>query len=96
MNIRNLTAKDILSVYSGQDGKCCCGCAGKHYYNPSYMKEGTKYRGYEVTEDETSIKMVEKVLKVLKQAEELEIDGSGFISTVVGKRLYIVYLLGHN
>lgn len=22
--------ENIKSVYSGKDGKCCCGCAGKH------------------------------------------------------------------
>jgi hypothetical protein len=22
---------NVVSVYSGKDGKCCCGCAGKHY-----------------------------------------------------------------
>jgi acyl-CoA hydrolase len=21
----------VTSVYSGKDGKCCCGCSGKHY-----------------------------------------------------------------
>lgn len=26
----NLTLDQIESVYSGKDGKCCCGCAGKH------------------------------------------------------------------
>lgn len=25
-----ITIENVKSVYSGKDGKCCCGCAGKH------------------------------------------------------------------
>lgn len=25
-----LAAEAVKSVYSGRDGKCCCGCAGTH------------------------------------------------------------------
>ena len=25
-----ITIDTVKSVYSGKDGKCCCGCAGKH------------------------------------------------------------------
>jgi hypothetical protein len=88
----NLTASEILSVYSGRDGKCCCGCAGKHYYNPQYKKEGTKNRGYEVTDEDVSIKMVNKVIGILNRSEVVENLGS-CVSTVVDKRLYIAYFL---
>ena len=25
-----ISIENIKQVYSGKDGKCCCGCAGKH------------------------------------------------------------------
>lgn len=25
-----ITIENVKQVYSGKDGKCCCGCAGKH------------------------------------------------------------------
>jgi len=28
---QNLTPEQVTSAYSGTDGKCCCGCAGKHF-----------------------------------------------------------------
>jgi hypothetical protein len=87
-----LTADRIMSVYSGQDGKCCCGCAGKHYYNPEFQKQGSRYRGYKVDDNELSIKMVNKVIGILNRSNDVEDLGSCF-STVIGKRLYIAYLL---
>jgi hypothetical protein len=32
--------EDIMSVYSGKEGKCCCGCNGKHYHDD--MKQKTR------------------------------------------------------
>ena len=81
----------VLSVYSGIDGKCCCGCSGKHSYSESTRKLASKDRGYEVTDDEINEKMVNKVMKIINEAESVEYGGNN-ISTVVGQRLYIVYL----
>ena len=29
----NIDINTVKSVYSGKDGKCCCGCAGTHWKN---------------------------------------------------------------
>ena len=88
-----LTVERVLSVYSGQDGKCCCGCSGKHYYASVHVEAASKRRGYAVTPDEVSDQMVRKVVKIInaQSAELVDVDAS-FLSTVIGRRLYIAYV----
>lgn len=91
VNLSNLEAWNVLSVYSGKDGKCCCGCAGKHYYNPAYLTLGGERRGYAVEDDECSARMVKKVVKLLKEnAADVEV-GDNNLAVVIGKRVYIAY-----
>jgi len=90
-----LKVEDVLSVYSGIDGKCCCGCSGKHTYNPMYVDEGTKKRGYPVKESEVSKRVVSMVLNKVKGSMQAEVDGD-MVTTVIGRRLYIVYLRSSN
>jgi len=84
----------IVSVYSGIDGKCCCGCSGNHLYARKYAEEGGKQRGYPVDEEDINDAMVKKVALILARAksEELEVENS-YVSTVIGKRIYIAYPL---
>ena len=84
--------EQVLSVYSGRDGKCCCGCAGKHSYNPDFTEEAGKNRGYKIEQDEVNKTMVNKVIRLINEAKELEFDQSDFKSIVIGNRLYIAYL----
>lgn len=91
--IKELEIKDIISVYSGKDGFCCCGCSGNHYYNSNLVKEASKNRGYQVGNDEINDKMVKRVLNIFKKTSVKDIDfEEAFYATVVGNRLYIIYL----
>lgn len=95
MSVSELTVNDVMSVYSGKDGKCCCGCAGKHSYNSKFTAEGTKNRGYKVETADVNDAMVKRVLNVVQRAfanddASAEI-GANFASVVVGNRVYIVY-----
>jgi hypothetical protein len=90
-SVKDLQFEDVLSVYSGRDGACCCGCSGTHSYNSLYKDLGSKTRGYPVTDRELNDRQVRRVLNIIKKAEKVE-DDRVCISTVVGKRLYIVYL----
>jgi hypothetical protein len=92
--ISSMTQSNIRSVYSGVDGKCCCGCAGKHHYNSQLVKEASVSRGYEVTADEINDKMITKVLTLMKKNVDDTEDLGSCISLVVGKRLYVAYLAG--
>ena len=81
--LTDLTPKDIMSAYSGKDGKCCCGCSGKHYTSSHATAPRSPIND----------KMVNKILRILQAAPANEVDNMGScISTVIGTRLYIIYL----
>jgi hypothetical protein len=82
----------IQSVYSGKDGSCCCGCAGKHYYASASRAEASKARGYEISDDEVSDRMVRKVARIIGEAAEVEQVSDDCIAVVVGERVYIAYM----
>lgn len=96
--LQELCVSDVMCVYSGRAGKCCCGCAGKHYANPSHLEAATADRGYGYDPEEVSAAMTTKVLRLV-QAHEAEVevsDANGFVdhvAVVVGKRLYVAYIL---
>ena len=98
MKIQDIQVKDVMSVYSGIAGRCCCGCAGKHTYNSKYVNQASEHRGYEVRPEEVSDRTVALILnKVKKNADSLDVDvprkGFDFFSVTVGNRLYVVYLV---
>ena len=91
-----ITTDKVMSVYSGKNGKCCCGCAGKHYYASQFREFASEHRGYEVTDNEVSDRMVTKVVGIINSASSVEVPSTAaptFFSTVVGERLYIAYLI---
>lgn len=67
MDIKDVKVEDVLSVYSGKANSCCCGCSGKHTYNPDYKDAGTINRGYEVDDDECSLRTVKLILNKCKK-----------------------------
>ena len=88
------TKETTVSVYSGKDGKCCCGCAGTHRYNSRLVETASKERGYEVTADEVNDAQVTRVLRTITAAtvaSELEF-GDRHVARVVNGRLFVAYL----
>ena len=65
--IMALTPNDIEKVYKGKEGKCCCGCSGRYFYNKAHQKLGSDRRGYEVEDKECNNR---KVLEVLKKVQD--------------------------
>lgn len=45
MTLQPLDVNDVVSVYEGEAGNCCCGCAGERYYNPAFTKQIVEYVG---------------------------------------------------
>lgn len=99
ITIQQANKDNILSVYSGKPG-CMCGCVGKHYYNPVYKDEGTKRRGYEVSDEETSIRMITRVLNLLRdvasdlsadESSKLVVDDNYFYARI-NNRDYVAYV----
>lgn len=54
---------NIISVYSGKLGKCCCGCSGKHTYKESTRETASKDRGFVVEDEEINDKTVKFIIK---------------------------------
>lgn len=91
--VQELQIADIMSVYSGKAGACCCGCSGKHRYASAHREVASKNRGYLITDDEVNDQQVRKVLRIVQsQAGKAESFGTGY-SVEQGARLYCVYLL---
>jgi len=90
--LARLVPADLFGVYSGKNGKCCCGCAGNHRYVAANREAAGLHRGYAVSDDEVNDRQVAKVLGLLKaNVEEVQQDYDHF-ALVVGERLYVAYL----
>lgn len=89
-NIQDITTDEVVSVYSGKDGKCCCGCSGKHTYSSKHQ-DIAEQRGGGVSDSTVS-----RILDVLKENSYTVNSSVGlvrrFYSVVIGQRLYVVYL----
>ena len=95
---RQFDFSNVKSVYSGKDGACCCGCAGKHTYASKYREAAGKERGYAIRDEEINDRVVKTIYNkvMLWPADHTEywVDGKlHFVSITVGKRLYTVYFL---
>lgn len=91
--LTGFTKETTVSVYSGKDGKCCCGCAGTHRYNSRLVATASANRGYEVSADEISDAQVTRVLRTIIEgdADGLEF-GDRYVSRVVNGRVFVAYL----
>jgi hypothetical protein len=85
----------LISVYSGINGKCCCGCAGKYRYASAYRVLAGVQRGYAVRDEEVSDRSIKIISnKVLNNKNSEHSSDHSFL--VIGKRLLIVYYTGPN
>jgi hypothetical protein len=80
----------IQSVYSGRNGRCCCGCSGKHTYASATREIASKHRGYAVTDDEISDRVVKLICNKIN-ATDAVIEKPTYYYAVVGERVYIAY-----
>ncbi len=86
----------IQSVYSGIDGACCCGCAGKHTYASATRTAASKDRGYRVRDEEVSdrtVKLIVGKMNRLIAAGSVPQTHDEYVAVVNGRRLYIAYFL---
>lgn len=90
-----INKEDIVSVYSGENHRCCCGCSGKHYYSSSVKRQGIEIRGYALSDDDINDRMITKIVNLMnKHPEKLEHESSHYYSLQSdnGKRIYLAYL----
>ena len=79
--------KQIVKVYSGKNGTCMCGCAGKYSYTAWGAKEHPP--GYDVS-DAVSERSVKLIAKKVLSASNKEVDGN-VVYSVEGNRIRVVY-----
>ncbi len=87
-DIQAITPEQIESVYSGEVGKCCCGCSGKYGYTSRHAATAAA-RSAKVND-----RQVSRILAVVKaNAAAAKIHGA-CVSVDLGSRMYSVYLAG--
>lgn len=92
----SIELKNVASVYSGVNGRCCCGCAGKHTYASAYQELASKGRWFEVKDDEVNDRTVALIVnKINKLTIDPADDHGQLVSAVSGNRRYIAYLKTH-
>jgi hypothetical protein len=91
--LENSTIKldTVLSVYSGKNERCCCGCAGKHTYASKYRDLATAKRGYKVNDEEVSDRSVKTIVRKMNQFPGALKFANGHVSLVLNDRLYVAY-----
>lgn len=84
----------VKKVYSGKAGRCCCGCAGTYKYATGHVVQGSKERGYPVTDAEVSDRSVKSVVNKINRAIASgiipDVDAN-YVAVEIGTRLYIAY-----
>ena len=84
--------EDVVSVYSGKDGRCCCGCSGKHYIATAHRVEGCRRVGFYDTDAVVCNDVqVRRVMRIIQKTDSAKMS-DGFVEATVGGRLYIAYL----
>jgi hypothetical protein len=76
-------AEKTSNVYSGRDGRCCCGCSGIHRRSTKFAKENS----YDVYNDA----FVKKVVRIIQANSEQAFEGGNHVYVVIGDRLYVAY-----
>ena len=86
---------DVISVYSGKTGACCCGCSGKHSYASKYRARGGAARGCKLQDSDISDLTVKRIVGKINRSCMSEPQTTSlreqYMTAVIGKRLYIAY-----
>lgn len=90
--IKDLKLEDILSVYVGKPGKCCCGCSGNHYYASQHIERSNKSHGYDCSDRINDAKVKRVFNKAIKMFDPEDKIIDTYIDVEIGKTLYILYL----
>ena len=90
--MKTLNKEQITWVYSGVNGKCCCGCAGKYSYASAHKEESSKEQGYEVNDESISDRsisiIVNKINKEISKGNFEMVDDTQ-IAVELDNRLYM-------
>jgi hypothetical protein len=81
----------VKHVYAGRDGKCCCGCSGKHTYTVASAVAEFQTSGRRPTY--VNDRVVGQILAKIEASDDpkADFDDGSCVGTVVGTRIYIAY-----
>ena len=87
----NVDINRVKHVYNGRDGKCCCGCAGKHTYTALSAQAEEQTSGFRPrhVNDRTVTNVIRKIQDSSNQ--EVDFNYGTCVGTVIGTRIYIAY-----
>jgi len=91
--IQEIQENQVLSVYSGIDGKCCCGCSGKHTYNPLWKKIAQEDHGGILDDEEFSSRSIKIILNKIKKSPNAREEDDYIFATTDTGRLLVAYLV---
>lgn len=83
--------ENVMSAYSGKPGKCMCGCSGRYYYLKNNQVKAGQNRGYKVSDDEVSDRMVKKIFNAIFGSPCIEVIENYIYTAIVDGRKYTVY-----
>ena len=91
--LKNLTANDILTAYSGKHEGCRCGCLGEYYVTVANRAAADADRGYAHDDDDVSDKQVTRILRKVQNGNVDSITPEYANVTLETGRVYTVYFL---
>ncbi len=88
-----IDAGDVVSVYSGRNGNCCCGCSGQHTYSSKFRARAEKQLAWNDNRisDLTVKRIVGKINTSCRSEPRTTSLCAEYMTAVIGKRLYIAY-----
>ena len=84
-----LTSDNVISIYSGRAGACCCGCKGEHATTEVNAGIAEKSNGYPMPVNEV---LFDSVLRRLNATPAECIAEDGLVYREIGGRVFIAYL----
>jgi hypothetical protein len=92
--IRKLDPKHVARVYSGINGRCCCGCSGTYWCRKIHREIVAKHQGYPISDKEVSDRQVTRIFRIFQEnAEQARELAPGHFTFVDENRLYMLMTL---
>jgi hypothetical protein len=93
--LKNLKLEQIVCVYSGKVGACCCGCKGTYRYASAHRELGGQWRGYALTNNDIKDSTVTLIFNKFKNSELKDFAMNTFgketiFSAVIENRFYMI------
>jgi hypothetical protein len=83
----------VYQVYSGKNGRCCCGCSGKYTVATAHRVYASKRCGYQVDAEDCNDRTVKMFVNKMNSHPDTKWLNDDQATLVVGDRLYMAILV---